>query len=126
MRLLPRTPLVGVAATALVLSTGIVALAAGSTSGSTARSASSTSIALSGSKPSWATTAHRVGPAKGSKKVAFRVYLRNSDPAGAAAYARAVSTKGNALYGVIQHAGSGSTLQIGVEKDSGASASPRH
>jgi hypothetical protein len=34
--------------------------------------------------------------------------------------------KGNALYGVIQHAGSGSTLQIGVEKDSGASASPRH
>ena len=34
--------------------------------------------------------------------------------------------KGNALYGVSQHAGSGSTLQIGVEKDSGASASPRH
>ena len=34
--------------------------------------------------------------------------------------------KGNALYGVIQHAGSGSTLQIGVEKDSGTSASPKH
>ncbi len=99
MRLLPRTPLVGVAATALVLSTGIVALAAGSTSGSTARSASSTSIALSGSKPSWATTAHRVGPANGSKKVGFRVYLHNRDAAGAAAYARAVSTKGSALYG---------------------------
>ena len=34
--------------------------------------------------------------------------------------------KGNALYGVIHHAGSGSTLQIGVEKDSGTSASPKH
>ena len=55
--------------------------------------------ALGGSKPSWATTAHRVGPANGSKKVGFRVYLRNRDAAGAAAYARAVSTKGDPLYG---------------------------
>jgi subtilase family serine protease len=92
VRTLPRIPLIGMAA-ALVTSTGLVVLTAGSSSGSSA------SIALSGSKPSWATTAHRVGSASGSKKVGFRVYLRNRDSVGAAAYARAVSSKGDPLYG---------------------------
>jgi subtilase family serine protease len=105
---LPRTPLVGVAAAALVTSTGIAAMTAGFSSATTPVAASTSSISssphhgritLSGSKPSWATAAHRVGPAKAAHEVAFRVYLHNRDAAGAEAYARAVSTKGNPLYG---------------------------
>jgi subtilase family serine protease len=64
-----------------------------------AATSGSSSTALPGSVASWATAAHRVGPATTSQKVGFRVYLTNRDPAGAAAYAQAVSTKGNALYG---------------------------
>jgi subtilase family serine protease len=90
VRLLRRSPFVGVAVAALVTSTGVVALAAGSSGGDTT---------LPGSIPAWATAAHRVGPASDSQKVGFRVYLRNHDAAGATAYAKAVSTKGNALYG---------------------------
>jgi subtilase family serine protease len=73
--------------------TGIVALTAGSSSGSSAH------LTLPGSVPSWATSAHRVGSADGSGQVGFRVYLNNRDAAGAAAYARAVSTKGDPAYG---------------------------
>jgi subtilase family serine protease len=70
------------------------------TGGATMAAGSATSrTALPGSVSSWATAAHRVGPAGSSQKIGFRVYLTNRDPAGAAAYARAVSTKGNALYG---------------------------
>jgi subtilase family serine protease len=79
-----------VAVAALVTSAGIASSAAGTSGGSTA---------LPGSLPTWATAAHRVGPASGSQRVGFRVYLRNHDAAGAMAYARAVSTKGSALYG---------------------------
>jgi subtilase family serine protease len=92
VRTLPRAPLVGVAA-ALLATTGIVTLTSGPSSGSTA------SITLPGSMPSWATAAHRVGSADGSQQVGFRVYLSNRDPAGAAAYAKAVSTKGDPAYG---------------------------
>ncbi len=90
MRLLRSIPLVGVAVAALVASTGGAGMAASSSGGNTK---------LPGSLPTWATAAHRVGSANGSQPVGFRVYLRNRDDAGAAAYARAVSTKGNALYG---------------------------
>ncbi|HEY9494409.1 MAG TPA: S53 family peptidase [Intrasporangium sp.] len=90
MRLLRSIPLVGVAVAALVTGTGGAGLAAGSSGGNTK---------LPGSLPTWATAVHRVGSANGSQPVGFRVYLRNRDDAGAAAYARAVSTKGNALYG---------------------------
>lgn len=96
MLTLPRAPLVGVAAAALVTGTGIVALTTGSSSAS---SGSGARITLAGSKPLWATAAHRVGPANPAQKVEFRVYLRNRDAAGAKAYARAVSTRGNRLYG---------------------------
>jgi subtilase family serine protease len=78
------------AVAALVTSAGAATWAAGSSSGNTT---------LPGSLPTWATAAHRVGSSDGSQKVGFRIYLRNRDAAGAAAYARAVSTKGNALYG---------------------------
>jgi subtilase family serine protease len=90
VQLLRRTPLVGVAVAALVTGTGVAAWASGSTG---------TSTTIAGTVPTWATAAHRVGSASGSQQVGFRVYLRNRDAAGATAYARAVSTKGNALYG---------------------------
>ena len=90
MQLLRRTPLVGIAVAALVTGTGVAALASGSTG---------TNSTIPGTLPIWATAAYRVGTASGSQPVGFRVYLRNRDAAGAAAYARAVSTKGNALYG---------------------------
>jgi subtilase family serine protease len=90
VRSLPRASLVGLVAVALATTTGGTALAAGS---------GSREAALSGSTPSWATPANRVGPASDSQQVGFRVYLNNRDSAGAAAYASAVSTKGSASYG---------------------------
>jgi subtilase family serine protease len=62
-------------------------------------SAPSSSHSLPGSVPSWATATHRVGSVSASQSVTFRVYLNNRGGAAAAAYARAVSTPGNALYG---------------------------
>ena len=63
-----------------------------------AASAAPASKALPGSVPSWANAAHRTGPSNSSTTVTFRVYLDYSDPAAAAAYANAVSTKGSSLY----------------------------
>src|SRR3954447_16219153 len=100
--MLPRTPLAGVVAAVLVTSAGTLALTAGSSSGSSAHGAaghSNARVTLPGSKPTWATAAHRVRGANGSKQVGFRVYLHNRDAAGAAAYARAVSTRSNPNYG---------------------------
>jgi subtilase family serine protease len=90
MRSHSRTPIVGLAVAALVTTTWATATAAGSGAGSSA---------LAGSKPAWATSAHRIGPATGSHRVDFRVYLKNHDASGAAAYAAAVSTKGDPQYG---------------------------
>lgn len=74
---------------------GVVALGA---TGTAAASASPSST-LPGSVPSWATAAHRVDATDPSSSVTFRVYLPYRDPAGAAAYATAVSTKGSPDYG---------------------------
>jgi subtilase family serine protease len=90
MRSHSRAPLVGMAVAALVATTWTTATAAQPGAGKTA---------LTGSKPAWATAAHRVGSAAGSHRVDFRVYLTNHDQSGAAAYARAVSTKGSPQYG---------------------------
>lgn len=90
MRLLRSVTLVGVTVGALVTGTGVAALAAGHSSGTSA---------LPGSVPTWATAAHRVGSTPDSQPIGFRVYLRNRDEAGAEAYARAASSKGSALYG---------------------------
>ncbi|KNX39108.1 hypothetical protein VV01_01375 [Luteipulveratus halotolerans] len=65
---------------------------------STAQAAPTTRTALSGSKASWATQAHRTGASDQSETVNFRVYLQGRDDAGAQAYATAVSTPGSALY----------------------------
>jgi subtilase family serine protease len=67
--------------------------------GAAVAAGSSGSRTLPGSIPTWANAAHRVGAAAGTAAVGFRVYLDNRDQAGAAKYATAVSTKGNALYG---------------------------
>jgi subtilase family serine protease len=57
-------------------------------------------IAIAGTHPGWATTSTRMSTqAVTSGTVAARVYLAGQDPAGLAAFATAVSTPGNALYG---------------------------
>lgn len=55
--------------------------------------------ALDGSVPSWAVSRNAVGPAASTQQVTFRVYLPYRGGDAAAAYARAVSTPGNADYG---------------------------
>ncbi|MFC8504554.1 protease pro-enzyme activation domain-containing protein [Pedococcus sp. NPDC057267] len=55
--------------------------------------------ALDGSIPSWAVSQNKVGAAAPSQQVTFRVYLPYRGGDAAAAYARAVSTPGNADYG---------------------------
>ncbi|MDR6864410.1 S53 family peptidase [Phycicoccus sp. 3266] len=55
--------------------------------------------ALDGSVPSWAAPRNKVGAAAPSQQVTFRVYLSYRGGDAAAAYARAVSTPGNADFG---------------------------
>ncbi len=76
---------------------GVAAL--GAATAATATAAPSKSHALPGSVPAWANAAHRAGSTSASTSVTFRVYLDYSDPAGAAAYATAVATKGSPDYG---------------------------
>jgi subtilase family serine protease len=86
-----RAALTAAAATALVA--GALAFAAPA-------QASSARTPIAGTHPSWATAAHRVSPqAVTTGTVDVRVYLAGRNQAGLAAYAKAVSTPGNALYG---------------------------
>jgi subtilase family serine protease len=56
--------------------------------------------AITGTHPAWAVGSHRVGAAAVTAgTVSARVYLAGRDPAGLTAYATAVSTPGNPLYG---------------------------
>ncbi len=56
--------------------------------------------AIAGTHPAWANESRRVSPAAvTSGTVSARVYLTGQDPQGLSAYATAVSTPGNALYG---------------------------
>ncbi|MGW5237320.1 S53 family peptidase [Monashia sp. NPDC004114] len=75
---------------------GVAAIAAATVGAASAAPATKT---LPGSVPSWANAAHRTGSSNSSTTVTFRVYLDYSDPAAAAAYANAVSTKGSSLFG---------------------------
>ena len=93
---LARTPLAALAAAALVTATWGTATATAAGPGAGSATGRTT---LPGSTPAWATAAHRVGPANGSRRSASASTCDNRDAAGAAAYARAVSTKGSALYG---------------------------
>jgi subtilase family serine protease len=86
-----RAALTAAAATALVA--GALAFAAPA-------QASSARMPIAGTHPSWATPSNRVSPqAVTSGTVDVRVYLAGRNQAGLAAYAKAVSTPGNALYG---------------------------
>lgn len=56
--------------------------------------------AIAGTHPAWASESRRVSPAHvTSGSVSVRVYLAGQDPGGLSAYATAVSTPGDALYG---------------------------
>src|SRR5262245_66361979 len=61
-------------------------------------SAASDKTALTGSAPAWANSKNLVGPANPSTIVGFRVYLGLKDPAGAEAYARAVSDPKSSMF----------------------------
>ena len=55
--------------------------------------------AIAGTHPAWATAARRSGTQAVTGTVSARIYLAGRDEAGLTAYASAVSTPGNALYG---------------------------
>jgi subtilase family serine protease len=61
--------------------------------------ASQTLVRLHGSSPRAAATAPRVGSVASNSTIRFQVDLELADQQGAAAFAQAVSTPGNALYG---------------------------
>ena len=77
--------------------------AGAATTGSAASSAAgpvaaSSAKALSGSKPSWATSSADKGAAPAAARQTVRVYLAGRDASGLAAYAQAVSTPGSTSY----------------------------
>jgi subtilase family serine protease len=83
-----RAPALGITlAATLAASAGLAGMAA----------AAPSRITLAGSTPSWAQAGRRVGATSGSNHLEFRVYLNNRTSA--AAFATAVSTPGNKLYG---------------------------
>ncbi len=76
------------------------ALAAGGLAAATSAQAATHRLAIPGTHPAWATTHGGVpAPAADSGTVNARIYLAGRDLAGLTAYATAVSTPGNALYG---------------------------
>jgi subtilase family serine protease len=88
--------------TRLRILTAVTAAGALALSGATAATAASAPqrSAIADTHPTWATTARRVGSgAVSTGTVSARVYLAGRDQAGLTAYAAAVSTPGNALYG---------------------------
>jgi subtilase family serine protease len=71
-----------------------------SVQGARADDSSAVRAAIGGTHPAWANEASRTSSAPvTSGTVSSRVYLVGQDPAGLSAYATAVSTPGNALYG---------------------------
>ena len=79
----------------MALAGGGLALAAPSQ----AASVTPTAKILTGSHPSWATAKADQGAVAADTVTAATVYLAGQDPAGLAAYAKAVSSPGNAAYG---------------------------
>jgi subtilase family serine protease len=92
-----------------VVTTAVLALAAGSVTAATSSMAAtspqasphSASLArtMAGTHPSWATSAKDQGEGSASTAYTSKVYLAGRNPAGLATYARAVSQPGNASYG---------------------------
>jgi subtilase family serine protease len=78
---------------------GVTALLAATASTTGAAVAQPATATLSGSRPAWATSAHRVGATPGSTRVDFKLYLPLRDAAAAERLALAVSTKGSGSTG---------------------------
>jgi len=74
-------------------------LAVGVLTSTAAAQPSTARAGIAGTLPAWATASARMSSPVTSGTVAARVYLAGQDPAGLAAFAVAVSTPGNALYG---------------------------
>ncbi len=91
-----RTRIGTVAVASLALATGTLALASPSQA---APAAAPQAKVLTGSHPEWATAAADKGAVPAATQTTATVYLAASNAAGLAAYATAVSTPGNALYG---------------------------
>jgi subtilase family serine protease len=89
---LTRLRVVATGGAAAVLAVGVMTAAAAQPTPARA--------AISGTHPAWATSAAKVrGSAVTSGTVTANVYLAGQDPSGLTAYATAVATPGNALYG---------------------------
>ena len=85
---------------AAVTAAAATTLAAGVLSSAAAAQSSPTRMPINGTHPAWAIPSARVSAqAVTSGTVTARVYLAGQNQAGLAAYATAVSTPGNALYG---------------------------
>ena len=85
-------------AVTVALTTGVVVL--GGVVASSPASAAAPRASISGTLPSWAATSDQTkAPAVTAGTVNARIYLAGVDPAGLTAYATAVSTPGNPLYG---------------------------
>ena len=84
-----------------VISAAATALAVGVLTTATAQAQPTQGrMPIAGTQPAWATSARQMSQqAVTSGSTTARVYLAGQDPAGLAAYAAAVSTPGNALYG---------------------------
>jgi subtilase family serine protease len=82
---------VGLAAGASVLLAGVLS--------ATALAQPSGRVPIAGTHPSWASTSKRMAQQQVTGTVTTNVYLASQDASGLAAYATAVSTPGNALYG---------------------------
>jgi subtilase family serine protease len=74
-------------------------LVAGVLSAATASAQPTTRVPVAGTHPAWATSHARMSLAVSAATVTTSVYLASQDASGLAAYASAVSTPGNALYG---------------------------
>ncbi|WP_377270967.1 protease pro-enzyme activation domain-containing protein [Peterkaempfera sp. SMS 1(5)a] len=88
---------IAVAASTAALVAGSLALAAPANAASAAPTGAA--VKLTGTHPAWATASADKGAASDSSTATARVYLAGQDPAGLAAYARAVSDPSSAQYG---------------------------
>jgi subtilase family serine protease len=85
---------------ATVIAAAATTLAVGVLSSAASAQSSPARMAIDGTHPTWATSSARVSQqAVTTGTVTARVYLAGQNQAGLAAYATAVSTPGNALYG---------------------------
>jgi subtilase family serine protease len=83
---------------AALIAGAATALAVGAMTSAAAAQPSTARAGIAGTHPSWAIASARMSSVS-SGTVTARVYLAGQDSAGLAAYATAVSTPGNALYG---------------------------